>query len=256
MSRSRWVFARIDAPAIEKCLRSPPTQASCGTSRPGNPAAVHQGELRCRAESRDGPLHGQQTGMENVQPVDLRHRRLADPHGDRIAGNDLGQLAAAGTREFLGVVHAVDLGARFENHRGGDNRARQRAHPGLVDTGDAHHTHGATARAPSPASNPIGASPPGPRLALAPDGAQDAARRLSGRPPIRPTPRKSPGLHGRQKHSLIRDKVNREGSSAAMQFATPADFDMREPDPGTGKLGLRRGWFFFGCLQFHYNAPP
>lgn len=45
---------------------------------------------------------------------------------------------------------------------------------------------------------------------------------------------------------LIWDKVNPEGSSAAMQIAAPADFDMRMPGPGTGMQGLRRGHFFFG----------
>ena len=46
--------------------------------------------------------------------------------------------------------------------------------------------------------------------------------------------------------SLIWDNVNREGSSATMQFATPADFDRHVPGPGAGNRNYEEAGSFSG----------
>ena len=110
---------------------------------PGGDGRVHRPLDRQRLDRRrrpcepgDGPAHGQQARVEDVQLVDLGHRGRGDAPGRGTLANQPVEPLALGGAEALGVVEPVDRPPRVEHDRRGHDRPRQRPAAHLVDPGD------------------------------------------------------------------------------------------------------------------------
>ena len=94
-------------------------------------------------QAGDGAAHGQQGGLQDVDPLDFGHRGGADADLDAAGGaggeqGGEGELALGGGK-FLRIVKQGAEGggdAAGQHHGGGEHRAGERAAPDFVDAGD------------------------------------------------------------------------------------------------------------------------
>jgi hypothetical protein len=102
----------------------------------GNLTPVDEHEAGDDGEPFDGATERGEPRLVDVHPVDLR--RLDDRHGDGngTAADLGGEPLAHPRRQHLRVGDAVDARARRQHDGGGDDGARERAHPHLVHARD------------------------------------------------------------------------------------------------------------------------
>jgi hypothetical protein len=123
-------LARIDAAAIETERASPWTIERWGMTHQRH--GVGQYEIGLRAETLKRADHRPARGLVNVQRIDLGGRHGNDLEGNSGAANLRVQVGSFFGGEFLGIVQARNGSGGIENDRGSDERAEQRAAPGLV----------------------------------------------------------------------------------------------------------------------------
>jgi hypothetical protein len=92
---------------------------------------------------RDGELlesggHSLAAGLINVPGVDALGVDFRDGPSESMLTNARGKFRAALRGKFLRIVQAHDATLGIENHRGGDDRAKERATASFIETGDAH----------------------------------------------------------------------------------------------------------------------
>ena len=133
--RSRVTLAMMEAAAIDKQRASPLTMVRAGQPSCGRAVAVDGGELRRDGELRDGLRHRPQGGLQDVVAVDALHIRDADAEDRRRFDAGVENLARLLVEHFA-VVDAVGDALGIEDHRGGDDRARERPAACLVDAGN------------------------------------------------------------------------------------------------------------------------
>src|SRR6266403_1179930 len=81
--------------------------------------------------------HGLARGLVNIPGVDALRVDFSDGPAQRVLLDTDGQLGAAFSGKFFRVVEADDAPLGIENHRGGDDGAKQRAASGFINAGDA-----------------------------------------------------------------------------------------------------------------------
>jgi len=101
----------------------------------GGMVAIHPHLGRRLTEPGHGALHGEQTGLKNVDPIDLPGAGLGDAKGQRALPNQIEQGLAPTGRQFLGVVQTLDGSARIEDDRCRKHGTRKGTTPRLVNTG-------------------------------------------------------------------------------------------------------------------------
>src|SRR5207248_590690 len=119
---------KIDAVAfIETVLRL------CET---GNSPAVDEDVLRRNGQVRQRQLHGANTRMIDVDPVDVFNFYKSDCVGRCLFANFFVQTAACLFIERLGIVDTVDYRSGRKHNGSRYNRTGQRAHSHLVNSSD------------------------------------------------------------------------------------------------------------------------
>ena len=147
ISRSRCVFATIEAAAIEKLMPSPLLKQFCGTSHARDRCA----RRRARAAGAIGNAStarriASSAGVVDVDAVDLLDFGAADADAvGRLRGSAARPPRAARDRASSSR-RCRELRVRREHHGGGDHGSGERAHADLVDARDVLH-----ARAPQDA---------------------------------------------------------------------------------------------------------
>ena len=82
--------------------------------------------------------HGLAAGLINVPGIDALRIDFGNSPGKSMLANARGKFGTALRLKFFRIVEADDSAFGIEDDRGGDNRAKERAAPGLIETGDAH----------------------------------------------------------------------------------------------------------------------
>ena len=82
--------------------------------------------------------HGLARGLIDVPRVDALGIHFSDGPGESVFADARGELGAAFGGEFFRIVEADNAALGIENHRGGNDGAKQRAASGFIDPGDAH----------------------------------------------------------------------------------------------------------------------
>src|ERR1700682_3315996 len=98
--------------------------------------AVHPGLFGLYTEGLDCTAHGEHRGVKNVDPVDLLDASKGHRPRDGALLDARRQHYSALRAKNLGVGETVDPAHRVEDHRGGVNRAGERAAAGFVDAAD------------------------------------------------------------------------------------------------------------------------
>ena len=102
-----------------------------------NGISVHQHVIRRYPEAAEGPPHGQDGGVVDVEPIDLANRCGADADAERPIMNARRQLLTLGARELLRVVHSANRASVRRHHdRACDDGARKGAPSDFVDSGE------------------------------------------------------------------------------------------------------------------------
>ena len=78
------------------------------------------------------------TGLIDVPSIDALGVDFRDGPGECMLVNARGKFRTAFRGEFFRIVEADNAAFGIENHRGGDDRAEERAAASLIETGDAH----------------------------------------------------------------------------------------------------------------------
>src|SRR5690606_21100305 len=97
--------------------------------------AVDQRDIGAAGQGVDGAAHGEQARLQNVELIDLLDRGFTGADMARL-DNLREQNFPFRARDFLAVRDPGGNVAPVEDDGGGDNRASERAAPGLIDTRD------------------------------------------------------------------------------------------------------------------------
>ena len=84
--------------------------------------------------------HGLARSLINIPGINALRVDFGDGPGEGVFANAFAKLGAAFSSEFFRVVETDDAALGVENHRGGNNGAKQRTAPGVVKAGDARPT--------------------------------------------------------------------------------------------------------------------
>src|SRR5260370_812239 len=112
-------------------------EAVLGLRETGNRAAVDENMLRRNRQGLQGKLHCANTGMIDIDPVDLINLHKSNRNSGRALPDFLIELDARLLIESFRVIDTFDLHARWKNNGGGDNRAGEWSHTDFIDSGDA-----------------------------------------------------------------------------------------------------------------------
>ena len=88
-------------------------------------------------ELLQGGGHGLTRGLVNVPGVDALGVHLSDGPSESVFADARCELRAAFGSELFGIIQADNAPLGIENHRSGNDRTKQRAASGFVNTGDA-----------------------------------------------------------------------------------------------------------------------
>lgn len=113
-----------------------PNYALCRTWQLRAVIAVNQSMVWWGSKQFHSAAHGEQAGLEDIDEVDLLDRRLGNRPSQCVVANFDRQCCTALGRQLFGVIKSFNRVRGIEDHRSGDNRAGQRATPGLVYTAD------------------------------------------------------------------------------------------------------------------------
>ena len=104
------------------------------------PVAIHRTEVGRRIELRDRSTHRQERRLQNIDPIDFRHRRRADTDRQRNCFDRFGKaFAPFGAQRF--AIRDAELTqpchtSTIENHCRRCDRPEQRPATDFIDPGD------------------------------------------------------------------------------------------------------------------------
>lgn len=98
--------------------------------------AIDQDDIRGRVESIDGPPHGEQCRLQDIDGIDDLPLDHAESDGQRFSPDGLVELLASADAEPLGIINPIDDRGWRKDDGGGHYRSCQATTPGLVDTGN------------------------------------------------------------------------------------------------------------------------
>ena len=99
----------------------------------GEDVAVDEDERGLDPESFNRAPHGEQAGLEDIEPVDFRWTGPAGGEADAMFDDFRATGFTPGGSELLGIVQVADSGTRIEHYRGGNHIPRKRAATDFVD---------------------------------------------------------------------------------------------------------------------------
>ena len=94
--------------------------------------------IRLDSELLQRGSHGLAAGLIDVPRVDALGIDFRDGPGNGMFANARGKFHAALCGKFFRIVEADNAPLGIENHRGGDDRAEERAAAGFIEPGNAH----------------------------------------------------------------------------------------------------------------------
>ena len=101
-----------------------------------HPVSVDEGQIRAHRKLVDGPFHGLEGGVQDIDLIDHLFIHHGDAPGYGLGLNHREQLPALFVGELLGIVESGDLKPRRKDHRRSAHRTRKGSSPRFIHTAD------------------------------------------------------------------------------------------------------------------------